>query len=187
MSRLSTSARGVLGCLAFAFLYALGLVLSSFATTPIEHQLYEIFVGFGVAGTGFGVILAVVGRAASAEHRSLALGIATAAGSAGQVIGPPVAEYLLSLMNWSHVFLVFAGFVLTILLVVPLLKTKEVATKQALEESLSEVLVKALRDPSYAMIFFGFFSCGFQLGFVTAHFPSSVFLLFTFSSKSFSI
>ena len=78
-----------------ALCYAVGLVLSSVAVTPGAHQFLEIFVGFGIAGMGFGVILAVVGRAASDENRSMALGIATAAGSAGQVIGAPTAEYLL--------------------------------------------------------------------------------------------
>ena len=62
-------------------------------------QLLEVMVGFGIAGTGFGVILAVVGRAASDENRSLALGIATAAGSAGQVFGAPLAEILLALLH----------------------------------------------------------------------------------------
>ena len=62
-----------------SFVYALGLVLSSFAVTPEAHQFLEILVGFGVAGTGFGVILAVIGRSTAEEHRSLALGIATAA------------------------------------------------------------------------------------------------------------
>jgi MFS family permease len=33
--------------------------------SPRAHQLLEILVGFGIAGTGFGVILAVVGRAAA--------------------------------------------------------------------------------------------------------------------------
>jgi MFS family permease len=60
--------------------YALGLILSSYAVTPGAMQAYGILVGFGIAGTGFGVILAVVGRAASDEHRSMALAIATAAG-----------------------------------------------------------------------------------------------------------
>jgi MFS family permease len=77
-----------------AFLYALGLVLSSYAITPGQHQLLNILIGFGIAGTGFGVVLAVVGRATSAENRSMSLGIATAAGSAGQVFGAPVAEIL---------------------------------------------------------------------------------------------
>ena len=46
------------------------------STSPATMQLLEVMVGFGIAGTGFGVILAVVGRAASDENRSLALGIA---------------------------------------------------------------------------------------------------------------
>ena len=74
--------------------YAVGLVLSAGAVTPGGHQLLNILIGFGIAGTGFGVILAIVGRAASPERRSLSLGIATAAGSAGQMVGPaprPVA------------------------------------------------------------------------------------------------
>ena len=59
-----------------ALLYALGLVLSSYAITPEGHQLTEILVGFGIAGTGFGVILAIVGRASSDENRSMSLAIA---------------------------------------------------------------------------------------------------------------
>ena len=74
-----------------ALLYAAGLVLSSYAITPGQHQMLEILVGFGIAGTGFGVILAIVGRAASDKNRSVTLGIATAAGSAGQVFGAPLA------------------------------------------------------------------------------------------------
>ena len=77
-----------------AIAYAAGMVLSSLSTTPIEHQIWAFAVGFGVAGTGFGVILSVVGRASTDENRSMSLAIATAAGSAGQVVGAPVAEFL---------------------------------------------------------------------------------------------
>ena len=70
-------------------LYVVGLVFSAYATTPGQLQFLEVLVGFGVAGAGFGVILAMVARATSDENRSLALGIVTAAGSAGQVVGPP--------------------------------------------------------------------------------------------------
>ena len=79
-------------------------------------------IGFGIAGTGFGPILAVVGRAASPDKRSLALGITTAAGSAGQVIGPPTAAALLNVMPWSSVFIVFTIIILITLILVPLLK-----------------------------------------------------------------
>jgi len=157
-----------------AIVYSLGLVLSSTSVTPEAHQFLEFLVGFGIAGTGFGVILAVVGRAASDENRSLALGIVTAAGSAGQIVGPPFADALLRVMPWSSVFVVFSAVILLTLFALPFLKSPPQATHEAHTDSLGEVLVGALKDPTFAMIFVGFFSCGFQLAFVTAHFPAFV-------------
>lgn len=157
-----------------ALTYAAGLVLSSFAVTPEAHQLYEILVGFGIAGTGFGVILAVVGRASSDGNRSMSLAIATAAGSAGQVFGAPVAEYLLGMMTWQMVFLIFAAIILASLAMLPLMRAPEPAGRAVLEESMGTILRRAFRDPSYTLIFLGFFSCGYQLGFITAHFPAFV-------------
>lgn len=154
--------------------YAAGLVLSSFAVTPGAMQFYEVLVGFGVAGTGFGVILAVVGRASAPEHRSMSLAIATAAGSAGQVIGAPAAEFLLTMMSWQMVFIIFAGVILGSLMFLPFAHAPEAANKAELEESLGAILIRAAKDPSYAMLFLGFFSCGYQLAFVTAHFPAMV-------------
>ncbi len=157
-----------------ALMYAAGLILSSFATTPGGHQLLEILVGFGIAGTGFGVILAIVGRASSDENRSMSLGIATAAGSAGQVIGAPAAELLLGFFPWQTVFIIFAGVMLASLFALPMMRAPKMASKQELEESLGTVLKRAFKDPSYTMIFLGFFSCGYQLAFITAHFPAFI-------------
>ncbi len=157
-----------------ALTYAAGLVLSSFAVTPGAHQFLEILVGFGVAGTGFGVILAVVGRTASDENRSMALGIATAAGSAGQVIGAPTAEWLLSMMAWQNVFLIFAAGILAVLVVLPIMRGPAPATRNEIEQSMGDALKTAFGDPSYILIFVGFFSCGYQLAFITAHFPAMV-------------
>jgi MFS family permease len=154
--------------------YALGLALSSMASTATSHQLLEILVGVGIAGTGFGVILGVVGRAATDETRSLALGITTAAGSAGQIVGPPLTQYLLNATTWQTVFLMYAGVILLALLALPFMKAPPKVSAQGLEQSLSKILNIAIRDPSYALIFIGFFSCGFQLAFVTAHFPAFV-------------
>ncbi|WP_372801342.1 MFS transporter [Paracoccus seriniphilus] len=157
-----------------ALLYSAGLILTAFATTPASMQLLEVMVGFGVAGTGFGVILAVVGRAASDDNRSLALGIATAAGSAGQVFGAPLAEILLAFYSWQSVFIIFGAIVLGCLLFLPMLGGGKPANRDELEESLGSVLGRAFRDPSFLMIFIGFFSCGYQLGFITAHFPAMI-------------
>ncbi|OUD09853.1 MFS transporter [Marivivens niveibacter] len=157
-----------------AVVYAVGLMLSAGATLPIQHQLYEVLVGFGIAGTGFGVILAVVGRASSDENRSMSLAIATAAGSAGQVIGAPIAEAMLQIMSWQVVFLWFAAAILGTLLLLPFMRAPQAASKVELEESMGAILTRAFKDPSYTMIFLGFFSCGYQLAFITAHFPAFV-------------
>ena len=157
-----------------AVVYALGLALSSQAVTPLGHQMLNVLIGFGVAGTGFGVILGVVGRAARPEQRSLTLGIATAAGSGGQVIGPPISEALLGVMGWDQVFLIFAVAILAVMAVLPFLRSPGPAVPPAPGESLGAALSMALRDPSFTLIFLGFFSCGYQLGFITAHFPAFV-------------
>ena len=157
-----------------ALFYAYGLIMTSSAVTAGAMQFYEIFVGFGIAGTGFGVILAVVGRASSNENRSMSLGIATAAGSVGQVFGAPTAELLLGVMTWQSVFLIFAAVIIGSLIFLPMMKTERVATKAKLEENIGQVLTKAFKDPSYTLIFLGFFSCGYQLAFITAHFPAFV-------------
>ena len=156
------------------FTYAFGLLLSSTAVTPQAHQFYEILVGFGVAGTGFGVILAVVGRASSEKNRSMSLAIATASGSAGQVLGAPIGELLLNYMPWQSVFLIFSITILSTLLLLPFMRVCVANTQTHVTQSMRELVGKAVVDPSYSMIFLGFFSCGYQLGFLTAHFPAFV-------------
>jgi MFS family permease len=155
-------------------LYALGVFISSTASSPEAHQFLNILIGFGIAGSGFGPVLAVVGRAASNDKRSLALGITTAAGSAGQVVGPPFAASLLSFMPWNSVFEIFAIISLLTILLVPILKSNAETSFKKNDEKLGETLHEAVKDPTYIMLFFGFFSCGFQLAFITAHFPAFI-------------
>ena len=155
-------------------LYAIGVFISSTASSPEAHQFLNVLIGFGIAGSGFGPILAVVGRTAAPEKRSLALGITTAAGSAGQVVGPPFAAGLLNIMPWSSVFVVFALISILTIVLVPLLKHNPRSSKKEVEENLSNALKDALKDPTYIMLFLGFFSCGFQLAFITAHFPAFI-------------
>jgi predicted MFS family arabinose efflux permease len=70
--------------------------------------------------------------------------------------------------------LIFAVVIIAALAALPFLRSPSVASKQELEESLGTVLKRAFKDPSYTMIFLGFFSCGYQLAFLTAHFPAFV-------------
>ena len=155
-------------------LYSVGLLISSNAVTPEAHQMLNIIIGCGIAGTGFGPILAVVGRSATPEKRSLVLGITTAAGSAGQVLGPPFTSALLNTMTWSSVMVILAIIVLATLICLIAIKPEYKVNNIEINENLSDVLFKAIKDPTFSMLFLGFFSCGFQLGFITAHFPAFI-------------
>jgi len=157
-----------------ALCYVTGLILSTFAQNPLTHQFLELIIGFGIAGTGMGMILAVVGRASSEKNRSMALGIVTAAGSVGQMVGAPLAQFLLDLYGWQQVFIIFALSIVLVMTVVPLLKETPVSSKKEIEVSLTKVLGNAFKDPNFSMIFLGFFACGYQLAFVSAHFPAMV-------------
>jgi predicted MFS family arabinose efflux permease len=77
-------------------------------------------------------------------------------------------------MTWQMVFVTFAGLILAVLALLPLMRAPAMATRTELEDSLGQIMIKAARDPSFTMIFLGFFSCGYQLGFITAHFPALV-------------
>jgi predicted MFS family arabinose efflux permease len=76
-------------------------------------------------------------------------------------------------MTWQSVFLVFAAAILLVLLILPFMRAPAV-TSTEIEETLVQILGRAVRDPSYSLIFIGFFSCGYQLGFITAHFPAFI-------------
>lgn len=155
-------------------IYAMGLFLSAESVTALGHQFNSVLVGFGVAGTGVGLILASVGRAASDKNRSMALAIAAASGSVGQIVGPSLAEWLLTIVSWQSVFMMFAAAVAALVFLLPGLQPKEPADASVVQDSLSQILAKAFRDPSFTLIFLGFFSCGYQLAFVFAHFPAFV-------------
>ena len=157
-----------------ALCYVSGLIISTFAQSPLTHQFLELIIGFGIAGTGMGMILAVVGRASSEKNRSMALGIVTAAGSVGQMVGAPLAQFLLNLYEWQQVFIIFAFSIVLVMTVVPLLKETPASSKKEIEVSLTKVVGNAFKDPNFSMIFLGFFACGYQLAFVSAHFPAMV-------------
>jgi len=77
-------------------------------------------------------------------------------------------------MPWPSVFVVFALISLLTIVLVPLLKTNPKIYKIDVEENLRDALMEAIKDPTYIMLFLGFFSCGFQLAFITAHFPAFI-------------
>lgn len=155
-------------------LYAVGLALMSLSTTGWEFSLSAgLMVGVGLSCSGFSIVYGVVGRAYSPEKRTVALGVVGAAGSFGQFVMLPFGQTLINHLGWQHAFLVLA---LTVLLIVPLsaalVENKKAQTRDFHKQSIPEALREALGHKSYLLLCSGYLVCGFQLMFISVHFPA---------------
>ncbi|HTN31532.1 MAG TPA: MFS transporter [Pseudomonas sp.] len=152
--------------------YVVGLVLMGMAETPLGLSLSAgVLIGLGLSGTSFSVLLAAVGRAATPEKRSMAMGIAAAAGSFGQFIMLPGTLGLMEWLGWSAALLALGALVA---LIVPLgaALREAPAPRQAHQQTLGEALGEAARHPGFWLLSVGFFVCGFQVVFVGVHLPA---------------
>jgi len=151
--------------------YASGLLLMANASGPLDlHGGAGVLVGLGVSAAGFAVILGPVGRAFSPEKRSMALGIASAGGSTGQLFIAPIGAALLDSMGWAPALLVMA--VIAALIIPLALGIKGRSTRDSgSANSLREALNEASRHSGYWLLCGGFFVCGFHVAFIATHLP----------------
>lgn len=157
-----------------AVLYALGIAGLVFAQTPLQiHLTAGVLAGLGMGGASYITVLAALGRAMPDAHRSWALGVGTAAGSLGQFVVVPLTQAVIGLEGWRSGAWVMAGATLLILFAALLVRGDRPTVRPAGERAVSvpQVLGTALRHPSYLLLVLGFFVCGFQLAFITVHFP----------------
>ena len=153
-------------------LYAAGLVLMGMSDSPITLSLSAgLLIGIGLSGTSFSVILGVVGRAVAPEKRSLAMGIASAAGSFGQFAMLPGTLGLINWLGWSLALLVLGLMVAFIVPLVGMLKDRPLPA-QGHEQTLGEALREACSHRGFWLLALGFFVCGFQVVFIGVHLPA---------------
>jgi MFS family permease len=167
--------------IAGALLYAAGIFMMAQASTP--GMLYissGVLIGFGLSGCSFNLIISSFGKLLPESWRSTSFGAGTAAGSFGQFLFSPLGVSLIDSFGWQVALQIFAGL---LLLIVPLAfaiatpradaPTSGSATVHpAQAQTYKQALAEALGHRSYVLLVLGFFTCGFQLGFVTVHLPS---------------
>ena len=160
-------------------LYAAGLVVMAYATTPgMLHLGAGVLIGFGLSGCSFNLVLGAFGKLLPEPWRPLAIGAGTAAGSFGQFLYPPIGSVLIESIGWSQALLVFAGSVLLVLPLSIALATRRntgpspLGAPVAVSQSIRQALAEAFRHRSYVLLVLGFFTCGFQLAFITTHLPA---------------
>ena len=159
-----------------ALLYAAGLVLMRYAATPASLDLGAgVLIGFGLSGCSFNLVLSAFSKLLPPQHRGLALGAGTAAGSFGQFLFAPFGVALIDNVGWQAALMVFAVLMLAIVPLSFALRTPPVDSVEAPasdKQSFTTALAEAFGHRSYVLLVLGFFTCGFQLAFVTVHLPS---------------
>ena len=152
--------------------YGAGLLAMAHSATPLAFNVAAgLLVGFGLACTGFGVVMAVVARAFPPEKRSLAVGIVGACGSFGQFAMLPWGQALIVAYGWFGALVILG---LLSFLIVPL--GAALAGRNAAEhesgQSIAAALAEATQHRGFWLLTGSFFVCGFQTIFVMTHLPA---------------
>lgn len=160
-----------------AVLYALGLVMMGVATTPLAMHLGAgVLIGFGLSACSFNLVLAAFGKLLPESWRPMAFGAGTAAGSFGQFLFPPIGNILIEQIGWHQALYVFAASVLLVMPLTVVLGTRkgqvQASAANLPNQSVKQALTEAFKHRSYVLLVLGFFTCGFQLAFITAHMPA---------------
>ena len=159
-------------------IYAVGLYLMATADTPtMLHIGGGVLVGMGIAAGSFSIVLAAFARHTPPEKRSIIFGIGTAAGSAGMFLFAPISQGLITNYGWSDSLMIMAVMMLAVpLLAIPLSGSSHAAAaaQKAAQQSIGEAMREAFAHRSYLLLTSGFFVCGFQVAFITAHFPAYI-------------
>jgi MFS family permease len=156
-----------------AILYSIGLAWMSVSTSVVALDLSAgVLIGFGLAGCSFPMVVGALGKLVPENWRAFAFGAGTAAGSFGQFLFSPLAHALIDAYSWQTTLLVFAGMMLLVLPLSLVLATPPGAASTVKLQTGKQALSEAFGHRSYVLLVLGFFTCGFQLAFVTVHLPS---------------
>ncbi len=157
-------------------LYALGLYLMTVSTTPaMLHLSAGVLIGLGLSCCAVPMVIGALGKILPEDWRYFAFGAVTAAGSIGQFLFSPMAVYLMGSYGWQQTLVFFS---LLLLLVIPLSmmlfapRKSAAVSATAPPQSVKQALTEAFGHRSYNLLVLGFFTCGFQLAFVTVHLPA---------------
>lgn len=159
-----------------ALLYAGGLLLMRYAATPLALDLGAgVMIGFGLAGCSFNLVLSAFTKLLPPDKRGIALGFGTAAGSFGQFLFAPFGVAMIDNFGWQTALMVFGALMLLILpfsLALSAPPAPTTAAPASDQQSFRTALIEAFGHRSYVLLVLGFFTCGFQLAFITVHLPA---------------
>lgn len=160
-----------------ARIIAIGVLLyaAGFALPALMPAVWSVMLGIGVltglgtACTTFGVTLPSVARAFPAERRSATAGLVSAGGSVGQMLMLPLVALAIA---WGGAVAGLLTLAAVLLMALPMGRPLDRAALETPAPRRSVAAVRAaLGDRTFILVTLGFFTCGFQLAFLSTHLP----------------
>jgi predicted MFS family arabinose efflux permease len=155
--------------------FAAGLSVAAVAPNGAMLMIgMGLLVGIGVSCTTFGVVLPAIGRMATPDKRSMAMGLVSAGGSAGQVLMVPLVQGI-RLSSGIAASLFALAFLMLLVAPLGMVLDRRARPGTSVHDvpvaPLRRVLAQASRHRGYQLLTLGFFTCGFQLAFIATHLP----------------
>jgi MFS family permease len=134
-----------------------------------------VLLGIGSSGSGVTALVGAVGRAVPPEQRTAAIASLGMATGIATFLAYPYVHVLIESFGWKSSLLIVAGTValtLPLTLILPGRPAALVSTMRA--QTMTEAFREAFATPSFWLLTFGFFVCGFHVAFYSVHLPAFV-------------
>ena len=164
--------------LAFGIIcYGCGIYILSNPDVLIIYG-FGILTGFGLGAGGMSTIVAIIGKTAPPEKKSLAMGLVTAAGSFGQFFFISPTLFSIKTFGWQNTMIFLSLISFSLLFLIPLLNQKKEKKfyMQKNEENFyfKEIIFSTIKNKNYILLNLGYFTCGFHVTFIALHLPNDL-------------
>jgi predicted MFS family arabinose efflux permease len=134
-----------------------------------------VLLGLGSSGSGVTALVGAVGRAVPAEQRTAAIASLGMATGIATFLAYPYVHVLIEAFGWRNSLLMVAATVaLTLPLTFVLAHAPKASGTAARAQTMAEAFREAFATPSFWLLTFGFFVCGFHVAFYSVHIPAFV-------------
>ncbi|MAJ15061.1 MAG: MFS transporter [SAR116 cluster bacterium] len=159
------------------FCYALGVYILSNPSSNFVIYNFGLITGIGLGAGGMSTIVAIIGKTAPPEKKSMAMGVAAASASFGQFIFIAPTLFSIKTFGWQTTIVFLSIVTATLFLLIPLLKTDnkpESLKRNEKEFDFKDVIKFSFSNKNYILLILGFFTCGFHVTFIGLHLPNDL-------------
>ena len=152
-----------------------GIYLMYAAQSGTDLLISGVLLGIGIGGTGISALVGAVGRAAPPEKRPQALASLGMAAGIGSFIAFPYVHLFMETFGWkTSLLVIIATLGLISPLAIVLAGKPQAAASPMRQLTLRQAFGEAFAYPSFWLLIFGFFVCGFHVAFYSVHLPAFV-------------